>query len=468
VRRFLAIAALAVLAVPTSPAQASVTIGQTQGATDGCGSSIVNVQATTSGGPSYVSPVDGVVTSWSYLAGNQTPALRLRIYQPGADQSQWTARSESAEKPPGSGAGQVGANRLNTFPESPGIPIKTNDHLGLTTNLSGGALAWGCISTGNNADVIRQKNPPDAVLGTTATFPGSNVQLKIGVSAVIEPDADGDNFGDETQDSCPNDPAVHAGPCPVDVSIVKTASSHPKVGSDLVYGLSVKNNNTTNPATDVTIVDPLPSGVRFVSATTAQGSCSGTATVTCALGTLAPGQTATAAIVVRPTSAGPLSNAASATTSAGDTDTTNNSSSVLVSVAPATPAITQFKLKPKSFAAATKGGSVAAAATTGTVVSYSLNTAATTKFSVLKPTPGIKSGKRCVKRPKHPPKGAKKCTRYVSIGSFKRAAVAGSNRFRFTGRLKGKTLKRGSYRLQAVATNVSGASQPAQAGFKVK
>jgi hypothetical protein len=111
---------------------------------------------------------------------------------------------------------------------------------------------------------------------------------------------------------------------------------------------------------------------------------------------------------------------------------------------------------------------VAAAATTGTVVSYSLNTAATTKFSVLKPTPGIKSGKRCVKRPKHPPKGAKKCTRYVSIGSFKRAAVAGSNRFRFTGRLKGKTLKRGSYRLQAVATNVSGASPPAQAGFKVK
>jgi uncharacterized repeat protein (TIGR01451 family) len=466
VRRFLAIAASLICAVAASPAHGSVTIGQTQGATDGCGSSQVNVQ---DGSPGYVAPSDGVVVSWSYLAGTQTPAIRLRMYQPTANPKDWIARSESTLKPPGTGAGQVGANKLNTFAESPGLPVKAGDHLGLTTDLSGGATSWACISTTSAADLIRVKNPPDAPVGMSATFPGAALNdLKIGASAVIEPDADGDNFGDETQDSCPNDPAVHAGPCPVDVAIVKTASPNPKVGSNLVYGLSVKNNNTTNPATDVTIVDPLPSGVRFVSATTAQGSCSGTATVTCALGTLAPGQTATAAIVVRPTSAGPLSNAASATTSAGDTDTTNNSSSVLVSVAPATPAITQFKLKPKSFAAATKGGSVAAAATTGTVVSYSLNTAATTKFSVLKPTPGIKSGKRCVKRPKHPPKGAKKCTRYVSIGSFKRAAVAGSNRFRFTGRLKGKTLKRGSYRLQAVATNVSGASQPAQAGFKVK
>jgi uncharacterized repeat protein (TIGR01451 family) len=461
-RSALATAAILGSAILAGPAQASVTLGQTQGATDGCGSSQVNVQ---DGSPGYVAPSDGVVVSWSYQAGTQTPAIRLRIYQPTANAQDWIARSESTLKAPGTGAGQVGANKLNTFAESPGLPIKKDDHLGLTTDVSGGAAGWACISTTSAADLIRVKNPPDAPIGQSATFPGAALNnLKIGVSAVVEPDADGDGFGDETQDSCPTDPAVHTGPCPVDISIVKTASPNAKVGSNLVYGLTVKNNNTTNPASGVTVVDPLPSGVTFVSATVAQGSCSGTTTVVCALGTLAAGQTATAAIVVRPISAGALNN----TASANDTDTTNNSSSVLVSVAPATPAITKFKLKPKSFKAATKGGSVAAAATTGTVVSYSLNTAATTKLSVLKPTPGIKSGKQCVKRPKHPPKGAKTCTRYVSIGSFKHGDLAGSNRFRFTGRLKGKTLKGGSYRLQAVATNVSGASRPVQAGFKVK
>jgi hypothetical protein len=109
-----------------------------------------------------------------------------------------------------------------------------------------------------------------------------------------------------------------------------------------------------------------------------------------------------------------------------------------------------------------------AAASTGAVVTYTINTASTTTFTVLKPAPGIKKGSACVKPPKHPPKGAKKCTRYVSIGTFKRTDAAGSARFRYTGRLKGKTLKVGSYRLRAVARNVSGASKPVEAGFKVK
>jgi hypothetical protein len=33
------------------------------------------------------------------------------------------------------------------------------------------------------------------------------------VQAVVEPDADGDGFGDETQDTCPSDPTRQAPPC---------------------------------------------------------------------------------------------------------------------------------------------------------------------------------------------------------------------------------------------------------------
>ena len=43
-----------------------------------------------------------------------------------------------------------------------------------------------------------------------------------------------------------------------------------------------------------------------------------------------------------------------------------------------------------------------------------------------------------------------------------------SVKFRFTGRVKGKTLKPGSYRMRAVARNVSGASKAVTKRFKVK
>jgi uncharacterized repeat protein (TIGR01451 family) len=456
-RRAIAIGTVLAAAAAGGPAQASVTIGSTQGATDSCGSAIVNVQ---DGSPDYVAPSNGVVVSWNYQAGTTTPKLRLRIYSKDTSDAtgkSWIARSESSQKVPGTGAGQVGANRLNTFPESPGVPIKSGDHLGLTTSDVSGS--WGCISTTSAADLIRQKNPPDAPIGTSASFPGAALtNLKIGVSAVIEPDADGDNFGDETQDSCPTDAAVHSGPCPVDLSIVKSASPSPKAGSSLSYGLSLKNNNTTNPADGVTVVDPLPSGVKFVSAVTSQGTCTGTTTVICSLGTLGAGQTAGIAIVVKPSSPGPLTNTASVTTTSSDTDTSNNSSSLLVSVGPPVPVISKFKLKPTSFNASSAG----------TLVSYTLNTAAKTTFSVQKPAPGIKSGKNCVKPPKKPPAGAKKCTRYVLVGkTFKRTDAKGPRSFHFS-KLNGKRLKPGSYRLQAVARNASGASKPVAKGFKVK
>jgi uncharacterized repeat protein (TIGR01451 family) len=464
---------LAILAsaIATAPAQASVTLGNADTTSDCTSSNQVLLQKSTAGPPSYSysSQTNGVVVSWNYEGHTNPASVRLRIYHPTADPTVWFPRSESALKSAGAGTGQVHANEINTFPESPGIPIQNGDVLGLTGTGGSGMSCFG--STSSASDLICIHANPDPPVGSNSSgwICNALTNQKLGVSAVVEPDADGDNFGDETQDGCTTDPAVHTGACPVDLSIVKTASSNPKVGSNMVYGLSVKNNNTTNPATGVSVVDPLPAGVTFVSAAASQGTCSGTTTVICALGTLAPGQTAGIAITVNPSSAGAINNTASVTTTASDTDTSNNSSSLLVNVAPPVPVVSKFKLAPKSFTAATNGGTVTAAAgKPGAVVSYNLNTAATTTLSVLKPVPGIKSGKTCVKRPKHPPKGAKKCTRFVSIGSFKHTDVAGSNRFRFTGRLKGKTLKAGSYRLRAVARNVSGKSAPKQAGFKIK
>ena len=82
-----------------------------------------------------------------------------------------------------------------------------------------------------------------------------------------------------------------------DVAVVKTDAPDPVVaGTDLTYGLSVTNNGPS-PATAVTVVDALPAGVTFVSASP---GCVFTApsTVTCAVGNLAVGATVPLSIVV--------------------------------------------------------------------------------------------------------------------------------------------------------------------------
>jgi uncharacterized repeat protein (TIGR01451 family) len=459
VRLSFCIAAVLVLSCVPS-AQASVTLGSTAGATDSCGTDQVQVQSTTAaGGPSYVAEQAGVVVSWSYLAHSGTPSIRFKVYKPTASANTWFLRTQSAVKTFGAGADQAHTNQLNTFAESPGLRIEAGDHLGLTATGDG---TMGCIGTSSASDVRRVKNPPDSAPGVdTAGFNGNDANFKLDVSAVVEPDADGDGFGDETQDSCPTDATVQTGACPVEVSLAKTVSDGAKEGSDLTYTLAVKNNNATNPAGGVSVIDPLPAGVVFVSSAAGQGSCAGDTNVTCALGTLGPGASTSVTIVVRPTQPGPLSNTASVTTTSSDTDTSNNSSTAATNVTPLPPILSAFKLKPTSFKAKA-----------GTLVTYQLTEDATTSFTVFKRAAGVKKAGRCVKPPKKKKKGKKKpkrCTRLIQLNNkFTRADLRGPVSFSFKPRLKGKPLAPGSYRLRAVASNVSGASKAANADFKIK
>jgi hypothetical protein len=129
--------------------------------------------------------------------------------------------------------------------------------------------------------------------------------------------------------------------------------------------------------------------------------------------------------------------------------------------------ITQLRLSPARFVAASTGPSVKAAATRGTVVTYADSQVATTTLTVQRPTQGRRKGAACVKAKKRPPK-AKRCTRYVKAGSFSHADTAGPNRFRFTGRVGGRKLKPGAYRLRVVARNSAGAGKPATRRFRIK
>ena len=69
-------------------------------------------------------------------------------------------------------------------------------------------------------------------------------------------------------------------------------------GNNLTYTIGVDNKGPSHTGGTVTLTDQLPAGTTLVSATPSQGTCSGTTTVTCDLGTLANGASATVSVVV--------------------------------------------------------------------------------------------------------------------------------------------------------------------------
>ena len=122
----------------------------------------------------------------------------------------------------------------------------------------------------------------------------------------------------EAQLSCAT-PAASA-----DLSLVKSDSPDPVIqGQNLTYTLTVANAGPSA-ATQVVVNDGLPSGVSLVSATPSQGSCTGTTDVSCQLGTIDAGQSATITLVVRVVAAGTLVNGASVSSSVADPDLSDN------------------------------------------------------------------------------------------------------------------------------------------------
>ena len=119
-----------------------------------------------------------------------------------------------------------------------------------------------------------------------------------------------------------------------DLSLAKSDSPDPVVqGQNLTYTLTVTNSGPAA-ATQVTVHDALPAGVALVSATPSQGSCTGTTEVTCQLGTLDAGQSATIALVVRVLAAGTLVNGASVSSALPDPDLSDNDDSTTTEALP--------------------------------------------------------------------------------------------------------------------------------------
>jgi uncharacterized repeat protein (TIGR01451 family) len=110
-----------------------------------------------------------------------------------------------------------------------------------------------------------------------------------------------------------------------------------RVGKVLTHSLSVSNAGPLA-AAGVTVTQPLPAGFGSISATPSQGSCSvvGT-TITCALGSVGMGGSASVQVAATPGTAGMASSQATVTSGQPDLTPTNNAAAFQTAVAPCAP-----------------------------------------------------------------------------------------------------------------------------------
>ena len=124
-------------------------------------------------------------------------------------------------------------------------------------------------------------------------------------------------------------------PSAADLSVAQVDSPDPVTsGQNVTYSVKVSNDGPTA-ATGVMLTDTLPALSTLVSASPSQGSCSGSGPLTCTLGSLANGATATVDLVVKAGAAGTATNHASVAANEPDPVPGNNDSTESTTVNPA-------------------------------------------------------------------------------------------------------------------------------------
>jgi uncharacterized repeat protein (TIGR01451 family)/fimbrial isopeptide formation D2 family protein len=117
-------------------------------------------------------------------------------------------------------------------------------------------------------------------------------------------------------------------PGSADLAIVKFDSPDAAVAGTVVSYTLVVTNNGPGTAMNASVTDTLPAGVTLITSTPSQGTCSGSAPITCPLGTIASGAVATIAVTVQTATAlptpNPMVNAATVASTTADPDPSNN------------------------------------------------------------------------------------------------------------------------------------------------
>ena len=174
----------------------------------------------------------------------------------------------------------------------------------------------------------------DRVTGTTVRVSESTAGEE-GNARGLAPNISGDGlvvtFSSDASNLVPNDTNsatdifVHNDRPTADLSVAKSDAPDPvSKGNALTYSLVVTNSGPGS-AASVQLTDVLPTNVQFVSVTSSAGSCAeANGTISCELGNLANGASATVTVMVRPKKVGTITNTAQVSSMSPDPNPANN------------------------------------------------------------------------------------------------------------------------------------------------
>jgi hypothetical protein len=202
-RTMLLITVAAALAAPAA-APAATTLGDTSGSTNSCSENESYTQGLLASGPSYVAAAPGVIVSWSTQVAANPVVGRLLVLKPGAGSTLFVPAQIDADR------AFSNLNQVNTV-TGLHIPIAGGERIGVYIPIGSNFRCELLLATGSSTLYTGDGAP---ALGSPLDFSGEDGDTKPNISALVEPDADHDGFGDETQDGCPAQAATH-GPCVV-------------------------------------------------------------------------------------------------------------------------------------------------------------------------------------------------------------------------------------------------------------
>jgi hypothetical protein len=169
-------------------------------------------------------PISGVITEWTVNADISVESEGKlsgefpRLLQPRMVVLQ--AEGTEAFKVIGEAAGgALNLHGSSTYKSR--VPVGAGDYLALAGNPYGAY----CETT-DPADTFKSAVGGTPVGSTFRVEAASKTLLQAPIVAQIEPDADGDGYGDETQDQCPQSAAYQTA-CPV-VTVSSLSLAHPK------------------------------------------------------------------------------------------------------------------------------------------------------------------------------------------------------------------------------------------------
>ena len=174
---------------------------------------------TGSPGNTYTAPSSGVISRWSFQAGSSVPeSVKLKVGRaaPGTNLSAPTVDLSVT----GESASEVlVTNSLNSY--STRVSVQQGDFLGIYL----GGIDYVPCGDQSSTGFVDHYNVSDVLAGTNATFT-RETEGQVEVAAVLEPDADHDGFGDETQDQCATNAGTQ-GPCTA-TQVKKKCKKHKK------------------------------------------------------------------------------------------------------------------------------------------------------------------------------------------------------------------------------------------------